>query len=340
MPKTHIVLLSGGSGSRLWPLSGGVRSKQFLKVLRDAEGNHVSMVQRTYAKVTSLVPGADVTVATCAEQASMLADQVQGDYALAVEPERRNTAPAIMLACAHLAWEQGADPADPVIVLPIDSYVEDAYYLGLARAAEAVEAGAAELVLLGVEPTYPSEKYGYIVPATPGGSPRPVECFTEKPDEGTAEKLIARGALWNCGVFAFRLSHVMGILSGYGEFPSYADLRARYAELPRNSFDYEVVERASSVAVVPYAGTWKDLGTWNTLTEEMADLASGRTVLDEATCPGTHVVNELDLPVVVAGVPDAVVVATEDGILVCSKALSARLKDYVARTRDGCLRWG
>ena len=95
----------------------------------------------------------------------------------------------------------------------------------------------------------------------------------------------------------------MGILSGYGEFLSYADLRARYAELPRNSFDYEVVERASSVAVVPYAGTWKDLGTWNTLTEEMADLASGRTVLDEATCPGTHVVNELDLPVVVAGFP-------------------------------------
>ena len=331
MPKTHIVLLSGGSGSRLWPLSSGVRSKQFLKVLRDAEGNHVSMVQRTYAKVTTLVPNADVTVATCAEQASMLADQIQGDYALAVEPERRNTAPAIMLACAHLAWEQGAGPSDPVIVLPIDSYVEDAYYLGLARAAEAVEEGAAELVLLGVEPTYPSEKYGYIVPAEPVGSPRPVERFTEKPDAATAKELIARGALWNCGVFAFRLSHALDILSGYGEFSSYADLRSRYGELPKNSFDYEVVESARSVAVVPYAGSWKDLGTWNTLTEEMADLTSGNTVLDEATCPGTYVVNELDMPIVVAGVPEAVVVATEEGVLVCSKDLSARLKDYVAK---------
>lgn len=331
MPKTHIVLLSGGSGSRLWPLSSGVRSKQFLKVLRDADGNHVSMVQRTYTKVTSLVPNADVTVATCAEQASMLADQIQGDYALAVEPERRNTAPAIMLACAHLLWEQGADPVDPIIVLPIDSYVEDAYYLGLAEAADAVRSDAAELVLLGVEPTYPSEKYGYIVPAVPEGTPRPVERFTEKPDEATAKGLIERGALWNCGVFAFRLSHVMDILAGYGDFSSYADLRSRYAELPRNSFDYEVVEKAASVAVVPYAGAWKDLGTWNTLTEEMMDLTSGRTVLDEPTCPGTYVVNELDVPVVVAGVPDAVVVATEDGILVCSKALSAKLKDYVAR---------
>ena len=327
--RAHLVLLSGGSGSRLWPLSSGVRSKQFLKVLRDADGNHVSMVQRTYAKVTSLVPKADVTIATCAEQAGMLADQVQGDYALAVEPERRNTAPAIMLACAHLLWEQGAAPDDPVIVLPIDSYVEDGYYLGLAAAADAVRADVAELVLLGVEPTYPSEKYGYIVPNQAGGSPRPVERFTEKPDEKTAEGLIARGALWNCGVFAFRLSHAMGILARYGEFSSYVDVRSRYAELPKNSFDYEVVESAESVAVVPYAGMWKDLGTWNTLTEEMADLVSGRTVLDTDSCPNTHVVNELDVPVVVAGVPDAVVVATEEGVLVCSKEQSAKLKDYI-----------
>ena len=331
MPKTHIVLLSGGSGSRLWPLSSGVRSKQFLKVLRDAEGNHVSMVQRTYAKVSSLVPNADVTVATCAEQASMLADQIQGDYALAVEPERRNTAPAIMLACAHLLWEQGASPDDPVIVLPIDSYVEDAYYIGLAKAAEAVKSDAAELVLLGVEPTYPSEKYGYIVPAVPDGSLRPVERFTEKPAEDEAKALIDRGALWNCGVFAFKLSHAMSILDDYGSFSTYADLRSRYSELPKNSFDYEVVEKAKSVSVVPYSGEWKDLGTWNTLTEEMVDLTSGNTVLDRETCSGTYVVNELNIPLVVAGVQDAVIVATEDGVLVCSKNLSTRLKDYVAQ---------
>lgn len=332
MAKTHIVLLSGGSGSRLWPLSNGDRAKQFLKVLRDDAGKPESMVQRTYRKVRSLVPGADVTVATCASQAAFLADQVQGDYALAVEPERRDTAPAIMLACAHLAWEQGAGESDTVVVMPIDSFVDDAYYARLADLDAAVQDGAAELVLLGVEPTYPSEKYGYIVPAGPKGALRKVERFTEKPDAATAKGLIERGALWNCGVFAFRLGYLLSILAWYyrGE-KSYAALRAAYADLPKNSFDYEVVESASSVAVVPYAGTWKDLGTWNTLTEEMAERVSGSSVLDEGTCAGTYVVNELNLPVVVSGVPDAVVVATPDGVLVCAKSESARLKELVSQ---------
>ena len=333
--RMHFVLLSGGSGSRLWPLSNGERAKQFLKVLRDDAGKPESMVQRTYRKVRSLVPGADVTVATCAPQAALLADQVQGDYALAVEPERRDTAPAIMLACAHLAWEQGAGEGDTVIVMPIDSFVDDAYYARLVELDAAVQNGAAELVLLGVEPTYPSEKYGYIVPAGPEGSPREVGRFTEKPDAATAEGLIGRGALWNCGVFAFRLVHLLAILARYyrGE-ESYAALRCAYATLPKNSFDYEVVEGASSVAVVPYAGTWKDLGTWNTLTEEMAERVSGRSVLDDATCPGTYVVNELDLPVVVSGIPGAVVVATPDGVLVCAKSECARMKEFVGRLHE------
>ena len=330
--KMHIVLLSGGSGSRLWPLSNGDRAKQFLKVLRDDKGNPESMVQRTYRKVRALVPEADVTVATCASQASWLADQVQGDYALAVEPERRDTAPAIMLACAHLAWEQGAEPADIVVVMPIDSFVDDAYYTRLFDLGRAVQSDAAELVLLGVEPTYPSEKYGYIVPEGPARGLRRVVRFTEKPGAAIASELISQGALWNCGVFAFRLSHLMSVLSGYyaGD-PSYTALRTAYGTLPKNSFDYEVVERASSIAVVPYAGTWKDLGTWNTLTEEMSERSSGNAVLDEATCPGTYVVSEVDVPVVVAGIPDAVVVATADGILVCSKDESPRLKELVGR---------
>lgn len=104
----HIILLSGGSGSRLWPLSNDARSKQFLKVLRDANGNHVSMVQRTFDQIERVVPGADVTVATCATQVRALEMQVKGHYAEVVEPERRDTAPAIMLACEHLLAEQGA----------------------------------------------------------------------------------------------------------------------------------------------------------------------------------------------------------------------------------------
>lgn len=334
MTNIHIILLSGGSGSRLWPLSSGVRSKQFLKVLRDGEGRHVSMVQRAFDQIARMVPEADVTVATCADQERMLRLQVGGSCDVVTEPERRNTAPAILLACEYLRSERGLADDEVVVAMPIDSYVDDSYFAKVAEVAQAVRDGAGDIVLLGVEPTYPSEKYGYIVPEVPEGSPRRVSRFTEKPDAATAAELIARGALWNNCVFGMRLGYALGVLARYGEFSSYADLRDRYAELPKNSFDYEVVEGTDSVAVVPYAGNWKDLGTWNTLTEEMTDATSGWTVLDEGSCPNTHVVNELDLPVVVAGISDAVVVATTDGILVCSKNQSPRLKDFVAGIDD------
>ncbi|MBM6892860.1 mannose-1-phosphate guanyltransferase [Enorma massiliensis] len=335
MSKLHIVLLSGGSGSRLWPLSNETRSKQFLKVLRDENGEHVSMVQRVFGQISRMVPDADITVATGVSQVRSLEMQVKGRYAEVVEPERRDTAPAIMLACEHLASEQGARRDDTVVVMPIDPYVEDGYFAKVLEISQAVQTDAADMVLLGVEPTYPSEKYGYIVSEQTGDAPvRKVSRFTEKPDEVTARELIAQGALWNCGVFGFRLGYALGILARYGSFSSYEDLRSRYAELPKNSFDYEVVERAESVAVIPYAGDWKDLGTWNTLTEEMKDPYSGRVVVDDSTCSGVHVVNETGLPLVVAGLTDSVVVATPDGILVSGKKESAAIKSLVGQAAE------
>lgn len=341
----HLVLLSGGSGTRLWPLSNDARSKQFLKVLRDGDGNHVSMVQRVFSQIAAVEADLDVTVATCASQQGSIEAQVEGAYSLVLEPERRDTAPAVMLACAHLVFEQGADPADTVIAMPIDTYADQAYYDRVADLDAAVRSGAAELVLMGVEPTYPSGKYGYVVPASREGAAWPVARFKEKPSEREALALLEESALWNCGVFAFELGHAMGILRGYVDAESFDEVAARYSELPKGSFDYEVVEKASSVAVVPYAGAWKDLGTWNTLTEEMAEEHAGRVVVDDATCSNVHVVNETGLPMVVAGLADSVVVATPDGILVSGKEESARLKPLVAKaaaSRPMCerRRWG
>ena len=341
----HLVLLSGGSGTRLWPLSNSSRSKQFLKVLRDGDGNHVSMVQRVFSQIREVDADLDVTVATCADQEFSIRGQVKGDYELVLEPERRDTAPAIMLACASLAMEQGAHADDTVIVMPIDSYAEQAYYDRVVKLDDAIQSGFADLMLLGVEPTYPSEKYGYIVPLQPGGSPRHVGRFTEKPNQSDARDLIAQGALWNCGVFAFKLGYLTAISDAYLKVASFDEFRARYAELPKNSFDYEVVEKARSVGVVPYSGVWKDLGTWNTLTEEMADERSGRVVVDEATCSNVHVINETNLPMVVAGLNDAVVVATPDGVLVSSKEASKSIRSQVSRAAEShpmCerRRWG
>lgn len=334
MGKIHVLMLSGGSGTRLWPLSNDARSKQFLKVLRDEEGNHVSMVQRVAKQIHRVPADIDMTVATSEAQRGSIERQLEGEYALVLEPERRDTAPAIMLACVHLATEQGADASDTVVVMPIDTYAGQEYYDRIPSLVEAVQRDVADLVLLGVEPNCPSEKYGYIVPSSREGTVWPVARFIEKPSASEAEEFIEEGALWNCGVFAFRLGYLEEIASDYVDAETYAEARERYTEFPKNSFDYEVVEKADSVAVVPYAGMWKDLGTWNTLTDEMADAYSGRVAVDEKTCENVHVVNETGLPLVVAGLKDSVVVATPDGILVSSKEASVGIKAQVARLAE------
>lgn len=331
VPHIHVVLLSGGSGTRLWPLSTNTRPKQFLKVLRDADGHHVSMVQRVFGQIRNVPTDIDITVAASAIHREYLESQLAGDYITVLEPERRDTAPAIMLACASLVLERHADANDTVVVMPIDTYADQSYYDHIPDLDAAVQNGAGELVLLGVKPTYPSEKYGYILPDPQpgGGEARPVREFKEKPDESRAREFIRRGGLWNCGVFAFHLGYLAAITKRYYDASSFEELREHYSALPKNSFDYEVVERAGSVAVVPYEGMWKDLGTWNTLTDEMAKTATGRVTMDVTTCHNVHVVNETNLPLVVAGISDAAVVATPDGILVTGKNESAHIKGLV-----------
>lgn len=325
----HIVLLSGGSGTRLWPLSNESRSKQFLKVLRDDLGRPESMVQRTFRKISECGVDASITVATGESQMYSIQRQIEGNYKLVVEPERRDTAPAIMLACANLFWKQDASKSDTVIVMPIDTYTEDSYYEKLNEVNAAVQENVGDIVLLGVEPTFASTKYGYIVPEASKENPRRVVRFVEKPEKALAQDLTRKGALWNCGVFGFKLAYVMDIALSYGDFTSFEDMRMRYDELPKNSFDYEVLENTQSITVIPCSVKWKDLGTWNTLTEEMVENFSGRMAVDENTCENIHAINETNLPMVLAGVRDAVVVATPDGILVSGKKESAYIKDLV-----------
>lgn len=331
----NVILLSGGSGTRLWPLSNDVRSKQFLKVLRDPEGAPCSMVQRVYSQISrsGLRSDGRLVVATGASQVEELRRQLGCDLPIAVEPERRDTMPAIVLACAFLSSELGVAGSEPVVVMPIDSYVDDAYFHVAATLSAALEDGA-DIALLGVDPTYPSEKYGYIVPGQADGHGSiPVKGFREKPTAAEAESLIAMGALWNCGVFCFKLGYILDLVEQKLGTSSYAEVRSRYGELEKASFDYGVVERAGSIRCVPYSGSWKDLGTWNTLTEEMADASSGNTLLVDSE--NVHAVNELGIPMLVMGMRDAVVCATRDGVLVSDKTASAASKPYVEEISMG-----
>jgi len=322
-----LILLSGGSGTRLWPLSNDSRAKQFLKVLRNDEtGELESMVQRVYRQLSEVVAAEDMIVATNAAQLDMLRNQL-GDIPIVIEPERRDTFPAIALACTYLHSVLGMKEDEVVGVVSVDAFVDVAFYRQVKELEKLVTTTNAEIGLLGIKPIYPSSKYGYLIP-TQSTEYMQVDRFVEKPSEEAAEVLIEKGAYWNSGVFAFPLSLILNRLIENGFSCSYEELLEQFSKLPKNSFDYEVVENLTKISALTYDGYWKDLGTWNTLTEEMSEQVIGNGGLSEDSY-NTHIVNELDLPVKVLGVSNAVVAVSADGILVTDKPASSRMKDML-----------
>jgi len=323
----NIVLLSGGSGKRLWPLSNDIRSKQFIKIFRGADGNYESMVQRVYRQILNIDKDATVTIATSKSQVSAIHNQLGENIGVSVEPCRRDTFPAIALAVAYLHDVKGISENESVVVCPVDPYVEEDYFIAIKKLGLQAEKSDANLVLMGIEPTYPSEKYGYIIPKTTDEI-SDVAMFKEKPTEQVAEEYIEKGALWNGGVFVFRLGHVLERAHELIDFKDYNDLFEKYDTLQKISFDYAVVEHEEKIQVMRFAGQWKDLGTWNTLTEAMDGNAVGKAIFNE-TCENTHVINELNVPVLCMGLKDVVISASPEGILVSDKNQSSYIKPFV-----------
>lgn len=323
----NIVLLSGGSGKRLWPLSNDTRSKQFIKIFKTDTDDYESMVQRVYRQIRAVDGSANITIATSKSQVSAIHNQLGTDVGVSVEPCRRDTFPAIALAAAYLHDVQKVSPEESVVVCPVDPYVEQDYFEALQRLGERAADSEANLVLMGIEPTYPSAKYGYIIPEDTGEISR-VSMFKEKPDVETAKTYIAKGALWNGGVFAFRLGYVLRRAHELIDFRVYQDLYEKYDRLTKISFDYAVAEHEPQIEVMRFGGMWKDMGTWNTLTEAMESPSIGKAILNEE-CSNVHVVNELDVPVLCMGLKDVVVAASPEGILVSDKAQSSYIKPFV-----------
>ena len=323
----NIILLSGGSGQRLWPLSNEIRSKQFIKIFHTEDGGLESMVQRVYRQIHEVDPDARVTIATSKTQVSSIYSQLGQEVGICIEPCRRDTFPAIALAAAYLKDVQGVAANEPIVICPVDPYVEKDYFEALQDLCDRAGASDANLVLMGIEPTYPSEKYGYIIPETAKQLSR-VTMFREKPTKEVAQDYIAQGALWNGGVFALRLGYVLKRAHELIDFTDYEDLFQKYDTLQKISFDYAIVEKEPEIEVMRFAGTWKDLGTWNTLTEAMNSNCVGEGVLND-TCENVHVVNELNVPILCMGLKDIVVAASPEGILVSDKEQSSYIKPYV-----------
>ena len=325
----NIVLLSGGSGQRLWPLSNNIRSKQFIKIFKKEDGGYESMLQRIHRQIKQADPNAGITVATSRCQASAVRNQLGDDIDVSIEPCRRDTFPAIALTAAYLVDVRNVDREASVVICPVDPYVENVYFQALKELSRRAETGETNLVLMGIEPTYPSEKYGYIIPENEG-EVSAVRSFKEKPTADAAKEYISQGALWNGGVFACKLSYILKRAHELISFTDYEDLYNKYDSLEKISFDYAVVEKEAHIEVQRFTGEWRDIGTRNTLTEAVADPVIGQGILDDV-CSGVHIINEMDVPVLAMGLQDVVISASPEGILVSDKQHSSYIKPYVDR---------
>lgn len=323
----NLILLSGGSGQRLWPLSNEIRSKQFIKLFKTENGEYESMLQRMYRQIRSVDPNSNITIATSKSQVSAINNQIGSDTSISIEPCRRDTFPAIALAAAYLHDVKNISEDEAVVVCPVDPYVERDYFETLIKLSEQAEKGMANLILIGISPTYPSEKYGYIIPESKNEISS-VLSFREKPDCETAERYISQGALWNGGVFAFKLKYLLDKANELLGFSDHKTLFDNYNRLEKISFDYAVVEKETDIKVMRFNGQWKDIGTWNTLTEAMDETSVGKSIIDEKS-ENVHVLNELNVPIICVGLKDIVVSASPEGILVSDKKQSDSIKKYV-----------
>lgn len=322
----NIILLSGGSGKRLWPLSNEIRSKQFIKLFKHND-QYESMVQRVYRQIKSVDKDADITIATSKTQVSSIHNQLGNDVSISIEPCRRDTFPAIVLATAYLHDVKGIELDETVVVCPVDPHVDDSYFEMIKKMDDLSKQGSSNLYLMGIEPDHPSEKFGYIIPTSKNAVSKVSE-FKEKPSEEIAKKYIEQGALWNGGVFAYKIGYVLEIAHKLIDFVDYQDLFEKYEEVNKISFDYAVAEKEKDITVVRYSGQWKDLGTWDAFVNAMEDESIGNAIID-SNCKNVHVINELDIPILCVGLQDIVVSASPDGILVSDKEKSTGIKSLV-----------
>ena len=343
MSKLIPVLLSGGSGTRLWPLSRQSHPKQFLPLL----GEH-SLLQATWLRLRGL-PGAETPLVVANEEHRFLvAEQLRlvgaKPSALILEPVGRNTAPAIAVAALQ-AISGGDDPV--LLVLPSDHAIADAEGFRTAVLAALPAADAGALVTFGIVPSAPETGYGYIK-ASAGEGVRAVECFVEKPDQAHAEQYLASGEyFWNSGMFLFRASRYLEELGktqpamlesarqSLADAKRDADFlrldREAFAACPADSIDYAVMEKTRAAQVLPIDVGWSDVGSWSALWQVAEQDGDGNTHRGEVLARDCH--NTLALGdkrlVALLGLSDVVVVDTDDAVLVAHKDHVQQVKDIV-----------
>ncbi len=323
------VILSGGSGTRLWPLSTPARPKQFLPLLEERP-----MIVATIERLVGLDAGTPMVV--CGEAHADLVHAEVPSALLILEPEGRNTAPAIAVAALL------SDPEDVLLVLPSDHLVSDGegFRKAVQRGMEAAEDG--ELVTFGVVPTGPATGYGYIRPGEPLDGIRLVDEFVEKPDRATATRYVEDGYLWNSGMFLFTAEAFLEELEAHRP-DLLAAVRSAVADggidptawgaVPAESVDTAVMENTDRAIVIVVDVGWNDVGSWDSLADLTPSDASESTVIGDVVALdiGGSYIRTTGPTIAIAGVDDLIVVATDEAVLIVPRGESQRVKDLLQR---------
>ena len=336
-----IVLLAGGGGTRLFPLSRARFPKQFLKVTGDE-----SLFAQTVRRFLAVTVASDLVVITNRMHEHLVKAELAACGAaeahVCLEPVGRNTAPAIALAAAYCRDELGSTESEVLFVTPCDHVVRpvEVFAEGVRAAVKLAEQGG--IVTFGVIPTGPETGYGYIQAGEPISGAFEVTSFREKPDLATAEQYLAAGNYyWNSGMFGFTLGRFLRELAA--QQPEIAALTAEpvatllehFDRMPDVSIDYGIMEKASHVLVIPLTAYWNDIGSWDAIYDVLGKDGEGNAVQGDCInlgCSNTLMLSHRHL-VAGIGLEDMLVVETADAILVAKKGESQKVKEVVAQLK-------
>ena len=324
------IILAGGVGTRLWPLSREFYPKQFMQV----DGH--SLFQQTYLRALRLSKPDEILVVTNEIHQYLARNQIEelghtlSEQNLLKEPAGKNTLPAITWAMSRI---RAADPSACAAVFPSDHILGDEAIQKIAKAEPLAED---YLVTFGVPPASPHTGYGYIKPGQSLSTGAVVDAFKEKPDEKTAEKYVKEGYLWNSGIFLLSTKVFFEELQRYAPdlATAFQDKEPDYETLKPVSIDYGLLEHSKRVAVVPLPGTWSDLGTFRALYESRQPDAQGNVGTAEYLSARNNYVFAPDRHVGLIGVDDLIVVDTADALLVCDNKHAEMVKALVGRFND------
>lgn len=336
-----IIILAGGGGTRLFPLSRTCFPKQFLKI-----GGERSLLGQTLIRFLPVAKAEDIVIVTNKEYLyhveAELAECGLEHVHIILEPVGRNTAPAIALATLYCREKMGATDDEVLFVTPADHIIRKAdLFIKAIRQGEEV-AGEQQIVTFGIKPGKPETGYGYIEAGLACGAGYTVTSFKEKPDEITAKEYLAIGQYyWNSGMFAFTLGHIMAELEEYQPLiyqlisQGYEETLEKFSDMPTISIDYAVAEKSKHVVTIPLTAYWNDIGSWDAIYDVLDKDVFGNAVKGDCiplACTNTLMLGR-DRLIAGIGLEDLLVVETDDVIVVAKRGESQKVKDLVSELK-------